>query len=286
MKKINAARGGNMQKYGITEIARLLKISPQALRKYEKKGIIAAERNPDNSFRKYSTWEASTLLLARGYRQMGFSLDETAGLLHDADSKDYKKAIENRQAQLAREIVFRQRIIDHLDHRRREVQEHEDLVGRYIVQTRPAFRVQQIYDGLAFSKNADNRARASKWSEHLYLACLFLQYKREGLRVGLGIEEHLADAEPFCHLPYTSRVPACLCVTTAIVGTQRNPMDEKDFVGALRFLRENGYSRTGDVTAKVVYSAKIKGMYHSYHKVWFPIGEPMTEIKMLDKQLG
>ena len=93
-----------MDRYGITEIAHLLGISTEALRKYEEKGILTSFRNDDTNYREYSASEFSTLLQARAYKQLGFSLKETASLLNDSElsrCSNSKKRVWQRRSSTA-----------------------------------------------------------------------------------------------------------------------------------------------------------------------------------------
>ncbi|MBQ7919630.1 MAG: MerR family transcriptional regulator [Lachnospiraceae bacterium] len=64
----------------IKEISEQLGITPNALRFYEKKGLLAPKRT-DNNYRIYSTEDLTRLEMLLLYRKMGFSIDEIRTLL-------------------------------------------------------------------------------------------------------------------------------------------------------------------------------------------------------------
>ena len=75
-------------KYRISEVAKLLDLSSEAIRYYETKGIIQPERDEETGYRYYGGWDIHMLIRARTYRQLGYTLDETADLLNKYDTID------------------------------------------------------------------------------------------------------------------------------------------------------------------------------------------------------
>lgn len=95
------------QEIGISELARMLGITPEAIRKYEEKEIVQVRRNDNNRYRRYSVWEIYSILHARRFSQMGLSLNQAAELLKTSDDRAYIHEIEMLQMRLAKEISFK-----------------------------------------------------------------------------------------------------------------------------------------------------------------------------------
>ena len=78
----------------IGEVAELLGITPSAIRKYEEKGILKSRRQTGNDYRQYDVHDIAKLIRARMYKNMGFSITETAGILNDTRIEEYAEVIE------------------------------------------------------------------------------------------------------------------------------------------------------------------------------------------------
>ena len=76
-------------KYKIGTAAKLLGVSPETLRLYERNGILVSDRGEgENGYRYYSRLDITALMRARSYHQYGFSMRETEALIN-TDDTDY-----------------------------------------------------------------------------------------------------------------------------------------------------------------------------------------------------
>ena len=67
------------------ELARLAGVSPDTLRHYERKGLIARPRRSTNGYREYPAGDLDRVRLVRGALGIGFTLDELARFLSVRD---------------------------------------------------------------------------------------------------------------------------------------------------------------------------------------------------------
>ena len=67
------------------ELARLAGVSPDTLRHYERKGVLARPRRAQNGYREYPPEALERVRLVRSALGVGFTLDELARFLHVRD---------------------------------------------------------------------------------------------------------------------------------------------------------------------------------------------------------
>ena len=78
--------------YTIGELAKILGITAETIRYYERKGIIAPIHDQETGYRYYTTWDLHMLIRARCYLGFGLSIEETVGILQSTrtnHSKEY-----------------------------------------------------------------------------------------------------------------------------------------------------------------------------------------------------
>ena len=71
--------------FSTTEFCRLCNVGREALRLYERLGLISPRINPDNQYRMYDAWDASRIAEIKHYQALGFSLKEIVEILENSD---------------------------------------------------------------------------------------------------------------------------------------------------------------------------------------------------------
>lgn len=71
--------------FSTTEFCKFCNVGREALRLYEKLGLISPRINPDNQYRIYDEWDASKIAEIKHYQGLGFSLKEIAEILENSD---------------------------------------------------------------------------------------------------------------------------------------------------------------------------------------------------------
>lgn len=70
----------DFMKYKISDLARLMNVSTNTIRRYESMGYFTSDRNPSNSYRMYDEESVFQALNARLLRKYGFSHEELAAM--------------------------------------------------------------------------------------------------------------------------------------------------------------------------------------------------------------
>lgn len=86
-------------KYSQKEICRLLNITRETLRFYEKEGIIVPEKDPVNGYRMYDDWQMYLISECKRYQVNGFSIGEIRVMLQKDSLHDYISRMEEKQAE-------------------------------------------------------------------------------------------------------------------------------------------------------------------------------------------
>ena len=78
----SAVHGGNMA-YKIGEVAKLLGISSETVRYYEREGVIQSQKiDQESGYRYYEALDINALMRVRMYRNYGFTLQEAKEMLN------------------------------------------------------------------------------------------------------------------------------------------------------------------------------------------------------------
>lgn len=134
--------------YLIGDVARMVGLSRDTLRFYEKKGIISA-RKKANGYRYYSEDDIYRLMCILYHRKMNASLEELEGLMSGRNSLPViQENIRQRRAVAKGEIIRNQQVLTRLDLAERDISTIEQYLDRCAVKTFPAAYVMGHCDSL------------------------------------------------------------------------------------------------------------------------------------------
>ena len=87
-------------KYTQKDICRLLNITRETLRFYEKKGIISPEVNPENLYRFYDDYQFYLIAECKRHQANGFSIEEISRMLKEDSLDRFTARIARRQKEM------------------------------------------------------------------------------------------------------------------------------------------------------------------------------------------
>ena len=90
--------------YSIGKVSRILGLSVEGIRNYEKSGIIRSKREDGSNYRKYSYLDIASLIRAKMYRAYGFSIKETDDLTNHLSLDEIAAAFDGKITELSGDI--------------------------------------------------------------------------------------------------------------------------------------------------------------------------------------
>lgn len=99
-------------KYQINDLSKILNVSPETIRYYEKKGIITPSRDPVSNYRVYDAWDVFSLLDNTLYKKFGFTTKEYEELISSNGLKTIDTIFENKVEILEKEIKLKEMILE------------------------------------------------------------------------------------------------------------------------------------------------------------------------------
>lgn len=125
-----------MGRHYIHETARLLGLSDQALRFFEKKKVITARRD-DRGYRYYDENDIGRLLAYQNLRSCGFTMEETLKLLDIENEESAARNIEEKMDSLRQQIRHMEASVDYLKDQQEKLLECAGREVRLKRETRP-----------------------------------------------------------------------------------------------------------------------------------------------------
>ncbi|QIB70067.1 MerR family transcriptional regulator [Aminipila butyrica] len=270
---------GGGEKYKIGDVAKMLGITPEAIRFYENHGIIKPQKDDNTGYRYYDVWDIHMLIRARSYRQFGYSLSDTVKMLNDYGTDEFIGHLEEKEQQIQQEIIWNINLLKRLRQTQEIVSETQKSFGTYSIRTRPAIYRLETQQAYSIHANADIRRKLQEWISKVpfvYPCALFSQQEvllggTEGtFTFGLGVD---AEYKEFFDLKQQDDIqffPELTAVYTTIRTDSNEVLTTKRLIPAMEYLKSQGLTLTGDILSRVVLMRKEEDIYVSYHQLWFP----------------
>ena len=178
--------------YSIGQVSKLLGLSIEGIRNYEKAGIIQSRRPEGSNYRKYSYLDITSLIRARLYRSLGYTIQETTRLTNESTLQDVCEALGRRKAELHYEIALAQQKLLRLEEMEKSIGILDAELGRVGIDHSPAiYRFEFSQNGMIdFSE--DTVALFQKWADYAPFTFISSRYCDGIVYGGLAIEEKYA----------------------------------------------------------------------------------------------
>jgi len=116
-------------RYSIGRIAKMLGLSAETVRTYERKGIVHPHKNPENGYRTFHVLDIGTILRCRSYTCFGLSLNEAAETINSKSVAETHSLLAQQEKHLASQIEQNQRLLNRLHDLNQVIEHCENLVN-------------------------------------------------------------------------------------------------------------------------------------------------------------
>lgn len=122
------------KKFTIGEVANLLGLTIDAVRFYEKKGLVHPSINPQNKYREYSDHTILELLDIIYYRNLGLSISEIERILKNGNKEDVRALLHKKRLECEQRMRYEKQLwkkLSCIEAMNAGIQEESDCCLRY-----------------------------------------------------------------------------------------------------------------------------------------------------------
>ncbi len=263
---------------GIFELADLLGVTAEALRKYETREIIQPIRD-ERGYRKFHSWDLTKIIYARQLKQEGFSLNDIADTMKNNNAGEQVDGIETLQKKLALEIQYRKKLIHWLSAQKDEVLRSEQVGERCVIEWQPALLccVYMVNDTLV-DKTGEAREHLKQWLQALPFCSIYYIGSPENRVVScLVLSEEEIRRYQLDHLAADFVIPEHLCAIcySKAEHDPRRDTSIDNLRKAQSKLKDLNMEFEDYVITRMIRYVQRDDWYMSVNKICFPIaGKP------------
>ncbi|ALR99952.1 hypothetical protein ATZ33_00710 [Enterococcus silesiacus] len=129
------------KKYKTSQIFKIMGLSRDTLRHYEKEGIIAPTKDKDNHYRQFQFKDIYTLLVTGFYKKRGLTLKEIKEVKAGYDADQLQSLLIKKQQKLRDNIKEQERMIKEIEQTLAFTEMFEQHLNNFTIQDFPFFEV-------------------------------------------------------------------------------------------------------------------------------------------------
>ena len=263
-------------KYRIGEMAEFFGLTKEAIRYYERKGIVTSIRDERTGYRYYERDEITTLKQIRTYESLGFSLDDAQAMAMATTFSEMEERLDQKLLELKKKEAAIARMRQELERQQRDLDGFKS--GRMELRMMPETYFWRRVPNEASAQTEEERERIARersddkrWVEAMPPVALCAMHYDKDLNpqkvFGSVIPKNTAET---LGLPLSCAVllPERLCA----VGYAEAKLGDKPNIDKLiAWTHKQGYSICGDIyaTLRIVYK-KENGERWGVHEFFLP----------------
>ena len=260
--------------YTIHEISKLLGISSDAIRLYEKEGLVTPVRDPQNGYRYYETMEIQRIMGIYLYRQLDVSIAEIRNLLTATSLQEVADNFSYLVLHTENEIERLQKKLDKMRFMKQHIENLNHGQNNYSIAELPAIYTLYHQD---FSKPLYSNMKDILTSPIFSFGnfCYSLeadenqQFQSKALQ--FAVREPMMQVCPWSDkadsLP---RIEGCRCLYTVVKAPIYSEL-HWDLDGMLSYAKEHGICCTSHAYAFYVFSIVPEDTVMDFYEIYLPI---------------
>ena len=275
-------------KYKIGDMAKILGISPDLLRYYEKKGVVSPVKDRNNDYRYYDTRDTNFLVDCLFYKNFGFSIEETSELVRSCSIDEISGRFLENETQLEESIRRQQLLLRRSQEYRRSIARISDHLGRCSFDRRPACIYYINRHNQEFDTAPDLGRVTRQWLKYLPFSrrsfivpmeALLSPDSKEEFQWGFSLSQEYAGLLGASAQPPVVALSDTRCVYT-VFSNPDSAFSPRFFGYAMDFIRAQGLRLCGDVFGNLLVSANEAGplaitpgtpQITGYFEAWLPV---------------
>lgn len=253
--------------YKTQQVADLLGISAEALKNYERSGIIKPARDRNSGYRQFSYMDICSLIRVKMYREFGFSLKDIEIMINDMDLDKTLELLESRKQLLNHETLLLSESIRSLDSMISQLKDVESLCDRIIIKSEPAFYRLEFSKNGVLNYNPHTVSLVREWMSYSPFLRFSSRYRGKDVYGGLRMDACYASLFCLEEDPLIHYYPESLCLSTIVKEGDRQYTNYDCLNQLKEFSEEHRFILDEDFIGHTIIGLNRAKNYHHYREI-------------------
>jgi DNA-binding transcriptional MerR regulator len=266
-------------RYKIGDVSKILGISPDLLRYYEKKGVVKPVKDQNNDYRYYEPWDINFLMDCLWFKNFGFGLEQVAHLVSQCDLTELHSVMADKETEIEASIRHQELLLRRSRQYLEELGRVKSLLGQCDLVESPAIcrylnRYNYVYD-----KSEALQQLSHQWLQYMPFTHRCFEIQQEDLTGesnnyawGYALDMAYVEELQVPLEPPVVQIPAQLSIHSAFQSSGKENFSPRHLKFMMNYAAEQGLTVCGNARGNLVCSVLDEEQrLTGYFEVWLPV---------------
>lgn len=264
-------------KYKIGDVAKILGISADLLRYYEKKGVVKPLKDKTNDYRYYEAWDINFLLDCIWMKGFGFSIEEIGHMVTSCGYEELLSQFAQREEKLNADLRRQELIARRMRRHRKEVEAGREYLGKCDLRPSPEIVRYLNRHNFVYDSSPELAALSQAWLEYMPLVrrCFEVSQSElpggENYSWGLALDMEYVEELGAAIAPPAQYLPSVPCIHSVFKSAGKDAFSPRHMEYILDYAQAHNFRVCGNARGNLLCSVLEDGALTGYFEVWVPV---------------
>lgn len=267
----------SIKAYKIGDVAKILGISPDAMRYYEKMGIVKPYKAENNDYRYYEAWDINFIIECLWFKQFGFGMKEIAQMVSSISYDKLEDTLKQASQQLRQELSFQNMLLTRLEEQAHHLEVSKTALDQCSIQNSPQIVYYLNRHDYLYDDTPEIQRLSKQWLPYLSFGKRFFYTTQIGvhdaLSWGFSMDKIYASELKLDRSPHVTALAPDWCIHSVFKKAGKYGISAQSLDYIVDYAREKGLHLRGSAYGQLLCSVCEDGEMTGYFEVWLPIQE-------------
>lgn len=272
-----------MMKYKIGDVAKILGISTDLLRYYEKKGVVHPVKDKNNDYRYYDTWDINFLLDCLWYKNFGFGIEQIAHFVSDSSYDDITRAVDMKEQEIVENLYRQKLLLRRIREHKTELARAKDYLGKCDIRQSPEIVRYLNRHNFIYDESPEIARVSQEWLKYMPFVHRCFEIAQndlpgsedggENYSWGLSLDMQYVQEFDVQAEPPAQHLPSQRSLHSVFRSTGKDAFSPQHLQFMVDYADENNLEICGNARGNLLCSVLDGEELGGYFEVWIPISE-------------
>lgn len=263
--------------YKIGDVAKILGISADSMRYYEKMGIVKPYKVKSNDYRYYEAWDINFIIDCLWFKQFGFGMKEIAQMVSSISYDELEDTLRIASRQLREELSFQKMLLSRLEEQVNHLEVSKTLLNQCDIQDSPEVVYYLNRHGYLYDDTPEIQQLSKQWLPYLSFGKRFFYTTEidtcDALSWGFSMDKIYASELKLDQSPLVYPLSHDRCIHSVFKKAGKYGISAQSLRYIVDYANREGIRLHGSAYGQLLCSVREDDTMTGYFEVWLPIQE-------------